>query len=77
MRPLVAHCDLRLGSLFEHAGRVTKGRAALHDALRAFADLDMPFWAARTRDLLSKPAMGMPHERSHGARHSAPGNAGG
>jgi tetratricopeptide (TPR) repeat protein len=70
MRPFVAHCDLRLGSLFKHAGRVTEGRAALHDALKAFTSLDMPFWAARTRDILSKPAMAESFRRSHRARAS-------
>jgi tetratricopeptide (TPR) repeat protein len=70
MRPFVAHCDLRLGSLFEHAGRVTEGRAALHDALKAFTRLDMPFWVGRTRDILSKPAMAASLGRSHRARAS-------
>jgi len=70
MRPFVAHCDLRLGSLLECNGHATKGRAALNDALGAFTGLDMPFWATCTRDMLSKPAIAGSLKGPRGARTS-------
>jgi tetratricopeptide (TPR) repeat protein len=65
MHPFVAQCDLRLGSLFQRIGRTTKSHAALRAAHTAFTNLDMPFWAERSQEMLAKLAMSRALTRSH------------
>jgi tetratricopeptide (TPR) repeat protein len=47
MRPLVAHCHLGLGTLYENVGREQEARGELTTAIGMYRAMDMPFWLAR------------------------------
>jgi class 3 adenylate cyclase/tetratricopeptide (TPR) repeat protein len=52
MRPLVAHCDLGLGTLYRRTGNRARAEAHLTLALDAFGAMAMGVWAARAREEL-------------------------
>ncbi len=45
MRPLVAHCHLGLGRLYQRSGPVAKASAQITTALSQFRRMNAPFWA--------------------------------
>jgi len=45
MRPLVAHCHLGLGRLYQRRGPVAKASAQITNALSQFRRMNAPFWA--------------------------------
>jgi tetratricopeptide (TPR) repeat protein len=44
MRPLVAHCHLGLGKLYQRAGARKRAAKHLTTATTMYLDMDMPFW---------------------------------
>jgi hypothetical protein len=56
MAPFVAHCDLRIGKLHARVHKDVDSRAALRRARAAFADLEMPYWAARAEQAMTQLA---------------------
>jgi tetratricopeptide (TPR) repeat protein len=44
MRPLVAHCQLGLGTLYSQMGQLEKARAALSTAIALYRAMEMTFW---------------------------------
>jgi class 3 adenylate cyclase/tetratricopeptide (TPR) repeat protein len=44
MRPLVAHCHLGLGKLYQRTGKRERAREHLSTATAMFREMDMPFW---------------------------------
>jgi tetratricopeptide (TPR) repeat protein len=49
MRPLVARCQLGLGTLYRRAGDRARAEEYSTLAFEAFSDMEMEFWAARAR----------------------------
>ncbi len=47
MRPLQAHCHLRLGTLYQRIGRRDQAQAELAAASEMYRAMDMAFWLAR------------------------------
>jgi class 3 adenylate cyclase/tetratricopeptide (TPR) repeat protein len=56
MRPLVAHCHLRLGKLHRRLGPASEATAQLTTAAAMFRELDMALWRERTEIILSGSA---------------------
>jgi tetratricopeptide (TPR) repeat protein len=56
MRPLVAHCHLRLGKLHRRLGPAAEATAQLTTAAAMFRELDMALWRERTEIILSGSA---------------------
>ena len=54
MRPLVAHCQLGLGTLYGQAGRLEHARSELSAAVDLFRAMDAPFWLTRAEDALAQ-----------------------
>ena len=52
MRPLVGHCHLGLGRLYQRTGDRAQAREHLTSAAAIYGQLDMPFWLdqAMSRD---------------------------
>ena len=48
MRPLVAHCHLGIGRLYQKTGRDTEAQAELSKAAGMFREMDMPFYLKQT-----------------------------
>jgi sugar phosphate isomerase/epimerase len=44
MRPLVAHCHLGLGTLYQKVGRDEQARAELTSAAEMYRAMEMMFW---------------------------------
>jgi len=44
MRPLVAHCHLGLGRLYQRTGTRDQAREHLTTATTMYREMDMPFW---------------------------------
>jgi tetratricopeptide (TPR) repeat protein len=47
MRPLVAHCHLGLGKLYEHTGKREQAGEHLATATTLYHEMEMPFWLQR------------------------------
>jgi class 3 adenylate cyclase/tetratricopeptide (TPR) repeat protein len=56
MRPLLAHCHLGLGTLYERMGRREPAEAALCTAIELYRALDMSFWLPRAEAALRRTA---------------------
>jgi class 3 adenylate cyclase/tetratricopeptide (TPR) repeat protein len=54
MRPLVAHCDHRLGRLYHQTGRGEPARAALSTAIDLYRAMDMTFWLPQAEAALAQ-----------------------
>jgi class 3 adenylate cyclase/tetratricopeptide (TPR) repeat protein len=52
MRPLVAHCHLRLGTLYQKIGSGEQARAELATASEMYRAMEMPFWLAKAEAVL-------------------------
>jgi hypothetical protein len=44
MRPLVAHCHLGLGNLYQRTGSRAQAHVHLTTATAMYREMDMPFW---------------------------------
>ncbi len=57
MRPLVAHCHLGLGTLYQHTGKRQEAQEHLTTATTMYREKDMTYWLekaeAETRELMS------------------------
>jgi class 3 adenylate cyclase/tetratricopeptide (TPR) repeat protein len=56
MRPLVAHCHLDLGSLYQRLGRAEEARGELVTAADLYRAMEMAFWLGRAEDTLAQVA---------------------
>jgi hypothetical protein len=56
MRPLVAHCHLGLGVLYQRAGKREPAQAALSTAIELLRAMEMTFWLPRAEAALAKVA---------------------
>jgi tetratricopeptide (TPR) repeat protein len=56
MRPLVAHCHLGLGVLYQRLGKREPARAALSTAIELLRVMEMTFWLPRAEAALAKVA---------------------
>ena len=56
MRPLVAHCHLGLGTLYQKIGREEQGKAELATAAEMYRGLEMTFWLAKAETALAQVA---------------------
>jgi class 3 adenylate cyclase/tetratricopeptide (TPR) repeat protein len=56
MRPLLAHCRLGLGKLFERAGKRAQAHEHLGAAATMYRELDMRFWLERAEAEVGTPA---------------------
>jgi hypothetical protein len=56
MRPLVAHCHLGLGTLYQKIGRDVQAQAALATAAELYRAMEMTFWLARAETELGQIA---------------------
>jgi class 3 adenylate cyclase len=57
MRPLLAHCHLGLGTLYQKAGREGDAQAELTTATALYQAMGMPYWLARAEAaLMGQPA---------------------
>jgi tetratricopeptide (TPR) repeat protein len=54
MRPLVAHCHLGLGTLYQKVGRHDEARAELTTAGEMYRAMEMPFWLEKAEAELGK-----------------------
>jgi class 3 adenylate cyclase/tetratricopeptide (TPR) repeat protein len=54
MRPLVAHCQLGLGTLSSRIGRMDQARTALAAALALYRTMQMTFWLSRAEMALTQ-----------------------
>src|SRR5262249_38763998 len=54
MRPLVAHCHLGLGSLYQRGGRPDEARAELSTAIELYRAMEMTYWLARAEAALAQ-----------------------
>jgi len=52
MRPLVAHCHLGLGTLYQKVGRDEAARAELAAAAELYRAMEMPFWLEKAEAVL-------------------------
>jgi tetratricopeptide (TPR) repeat protein len=59
MRPLVAHCHLGLGQIFQRAGKTAEARARLTTATAMYREMGMSFWLEK-----ADAALGPPHRSS-------------
>jgi tetratricopeptide (TPR) repeat protein len=62
MRPLVAHCHLGLGTLYQKVGHEEPARAELAAAIELYRAMEMPYWLAKaeaaSRDTAESPPAG-------------------
>jgi uncharacterized protein HemY len=58
-RPLVAHCHLGLGRLYERTNKHQEAREHLTTAAAMYREMGMTFWLEK-----AKAAMGPPHRNS-------------
>ena len=56
MRPLLAHCQLGLGTLYTTVGRRAPARAALATAIELFQAMAMTFWLPRAEAIWAHTA---------------------
>jgi class 3 adenylate cyclase/tetratricopeptide (TPR) repeat protein len=56
MRPLVAHCHLGLGTLYQRVGRDDEAQARVATAIEMYRAMDMAFWLARAETMLAQVA---------------------
>jgi tetratricopeptide (TPR) repeat protein len=56
MRPLVAHCHLGLGTLYNQMGRAQQARTALGTAIELYRAMDMTFWLPQAEAALVQVA---------------------
>ena len=56
MRPLLAHCNLGLGTLYTKMGQLVPRRAALSTAIERFQTMEMTFWLPRAEAMLAHTA---------------------
>ena len=56
MRPLVAHCHLGLGKLYERTGKREQAHEHLTAATTMYHEMDMQFWQGKAEDELRKLA---------------------
>jgi tetratricopeptide (TPR) repeat protein len=56
MRPLLAHCQLGLGTLYTKVGRLAQARAALSTAIELFHVMEMTFWLPRAETTRAQTA---------------------
>jgi sugar phosphate isomerase/epimerase len=54
MRPLVAHCHLRLGKLYGEIGRQDEARAELSAAITLYRAMGMTFWLPQVEATLAQ-----------------------
>jgi hypothetical protein len=54
MRPLVAHCHLGLGTLYQKIGRDKQAQAELTTAAELYRAMEMPFWLAKAEAILAQ-----------------------
>src|SRR5262249_42605841 len=54
MRPLVAHCHLGLGTLYQRAGRPDVARPELSAAYERYRAMEMTYWLARAEAALAQ-----------------------
>jgi tetratricopeptide (TPR) repeat protein len=54
MRPLLAHCQMGLGTLYTKVGRLAQARAALSSAIELFQAMEMTFWLPRAEATLAQ-----------------------
>jgi sugar phosphate isomerase/epimerase len=54
MRPLVAHCHLGLGTLYQKIGRQEQAHAELGTAAAMYRSMEMTFWLAKAEAALPK-----------------------
>src|SRR5262249_11991342 len=52
MRPLVAHCDLGLGTLYQKIGRDERAQAELTTAADMYRTMEMTFWLEKAEAAL-------------------------
>jgi hypothetical protein len=53
MRPLQAHCHLRLGTLYAVTGQREQAHTALSTAIEMYRGMDMTFWLPQTEAALA------------------------
>jgi class 3 adenylate cyclase/tetratricopeptide (TPR) repeat protein len=53
MRPLVAHCHLGLGTLYQRVGRGEPARAELAAAIELYRAMEMPYWLEKAERTLT------------------------
>jgi class 3 adenylate cyclase/tetratricopeptide (TPR) repeat protein len=56
MRPVLAHCHLGLGTLYQHVGSDEQARAELATAAEMYGAMEMPFWSDRAAAALRQIA---------------------
>ena len=54
MRPLQAHCQRGLGTLYASQGQWQQARAALAAAIDLYRDMEMTFWLPQTEAALEQ-----------------------
>jgi tetratricopeptide (TPR) repeat protein len=54
MRPLVAHCQRGLGTLYATIGQQEQARTALSTAIEMYQSMDMTFWLPQTETALAQ-----------------------
>jgi tetratricopeptide (TPR) repeat protein len=54
MRPLVAHCHLRLGTLYAKIGRRAEAHAALSAAVELYRAMEMTYWLPQVEAALAE-----------------------
>jgi class 3 adenylate cyclase/tetratricopeptide (TPR) repeat protein len=54
MRPLLAHCQLGLGTLYARVGRLAQAHAALSTAIEHFRAMEMTFWLPQAEAMLAQ-----------------------
>jgi hypothetical protein len=52
MRPLQAHCQRGLGTLYSQTGQAEQSRAELSTAIEMYRDMEMTFWLPETETAL-------------------------
>jgi hypothetical protein len=60
MRPLVAHCHLGLGTLYQRTGDQAKAREHLTTAATMYREMGMTFWLEKTGAALGPPQRNPP-----------------
>jgi len=54
MRPLQAHCHLRLGTLYAKSGQQEQASAALSTAMAFYRAMEMTFWLPQVEGRLAQ-----------------------
>jgi hypothetical protein len=54
MRPLQAHCNLGLGTLYAMTGQPEQARAKLSAAVKLYRVMDMAFWLPQAEAALAQ-----------------------